>query len=107
MPDQFLTDERPANRKGDATHTEVTTGAVTTPVAAANPDRRYLLIQNIGPGAGVFLRFDEAVAVVDEGLRLLVGESFEWPRSANNALYRGPVNAISLAGTEVLLVSEA
>lgn len=107
MADQFYTDERAGNRKGDVTHTEVAIAGASTLIAAENADRRYLMLQNIGPGAAVFLRFDEGVAVVDEGFSLAVGESFEWPRSANNALYRGDVNGISAAGTETVLVSEA
>ncbi len=105
MPDQFYTDERGDSRKGDVAHTEVTVGVASTQIVAANPNRRYLLIQHVGTNP-VFLRFDETAAVLNEGFRLTAGEIFEWP-GPNNALYREAVNGIVLAGTEDLLVAEA
>ncbi len=106
MPDLFYTDARGGNRTGDVTHSEVSVGTGTTEIAAENADRRYLLIQNIGANP-VFLRFDEGSAVLNQGFSLAAGEHFEWPRSANNALYRGQVNGIVAAATENVLVSEA
>lgn len=106
MADQFYTDARGGNRTGDVTHSEVSVADSTTEIAAANPDRRYLLIQNAGANP-VFLRFDETDAILNEGFSLAAGDHFEWPRSANNALYRGQVNGIVAAATELVLVSEA
>lgn len=106
MPNQFLTDERGDNRSGDITHSTVAVGVASTAIAAANPNRRYLLLQNVG-AAPVFLRFDETAAVLNEGFSLAAGAIFEWPRDANNALYREAVNGIVAAGTEDVLVSEA
>lgn len=76
-------------------------------LALANPNRRWMILQNIGPGGDIFIRFDETPSIVDEGLRLSIGESFRWPRNANNALYRGPVTGVSAAASETVLVSEA
>lgn len=106
MPNQFYTDERGDSRTGDVTHSEVSVGTATTEVAAENPNRRYLLIQNAGANP-VFLRFDETPAILNEGFSLAAGDHFEWPRDANNALYRGQVNGIVAAATELVLVSEA
>jgi hypothetical protein len=77
-----------------------------TLIAAANANRRYLLLQNVSAQA-VFLRFDEGAAVLNQGFSLAAGASFEWPRDANNALYRGVVNGIVAATTSAVLVSEA
>lgn len=75
-------------------------------VAAADPTRRYLLIQNVGVQP-LFLRFDEGAAVASEGYRLAQGEWWEWPNSSNNALYRGVVAGVVAAATSLVLISEA
>ena len=84
-------------------HTQPSISTSSAAVAAANANRRYLLIQNIG-AATVFLRFG-AAAVADQGVSLAPGAAYEMSAPGGN-LYRGAINGITVSGTSTVLVTE-
>lgn len=75
----------------------VAVNAASTQVAAANPMRRYLLIQNKDAALDVAVTVDGSAATAAGGVRLLPGESLELngraPTAAINAISPGGVNA--------------
>ena len=86
------------------THTKATIGATTTAVIAANSNRKYLLLIN-DSDAAVYLKCG-ADAVMSEGIRINAsGGSYEMSATIGN-LYLGVINAISAAGSKLVLVSE-
>lgn len=86
-----------------AAFTQVTlnTAAAQT-VLAANPARKYALIQNNGTGPARF-RWDGTAPTTTAGIQLLPGASypFEGPE-----LYRGLIQGIEVSGTPVIDVVE-
>lgn len=63
--------------------TQVNQGAASGAIIAANPLRRYLLISNTHATQRVSLAFG-AAAVIDTGITLQAGQSYEMSESAGN-----------------------
>ena len=92
-------------------HTQPTVGAASTLVLAANDERRYALIQNLG-NEPVYLNVG-AAAVLNQGIQLPgvdgdgnVCGAYEMHEGAGN-LSRLIINGISVGGGDVQLVTEA
>lgn len=80
------------NVNGAFTHTTPTVTNASTTLKAANPNRRYILIQNNDASGIVYVRFDGATATATNGLKLAPGQSYE----ASNF---GPTGAITAIGS--------
>lgn len=86
-----------------ATHAKITAAITSTAAAAANADRKYLLLVN-DSDATIYVKMG-AAAVANEGIRINAnGGSYEMSSTIGN-LYTGAVNCIS-AGGKTLLVTE-
>lgn len=86
------------------THSAVTVGATTTKVLDANTARKYVILVN-DSDAVLYIKIG-ANAVMNEGIRINAnGGSYEMSINLGN-LGTGQVNAISQAGSKVLLVTE-
>ena len=84
------------------THTPVTVGAGTTAVAAANADRKWLLLVN-NSDETIYVKLG-AAAVAGQGIRInAAGGSLEL---TGGSLYVGAVNGICASGGKVVLVTE-
>jgi hypothetical protein len=84
------------------THTAVTVGAATTAVAAANADRKWLLIIN-NSDETIYLKLG-AAAVLNQGIRInAAGGALEL---TGGSIYVGAVNGICASGGKVALVTE-
>ena len=84
------------------THTAVTVANATTAVAAANADRKWLLIVN-NSDETIYLKLG-AAAVLNQGIRInAAGGALEL---TDRSLYLGAVNGICASGGKVALVSE-
>lgn len=55
----------------------ITTGGTSQQVLAANPSRRYLLVQNLST-TDLWLRFAVAAVTDQPSIRLVAGATFEW-----------------------------
>lgn len=87
------------------THSDVTIGATSAQVVAANAGRKYLLVQNDHATQTLWLKFG-AAAVVNEGIRVGAGEAREFsPAKWNND--PRVLNGIASGAGTVVLVSEA
>lgn len=95
--------DRDADVKNTLTHTKATVGATTTAALAANADRKYALFIN-DSDATLYLKVGVA-AVMNEGIRLIAGASYEMSYRIGNLDARA-VNAISAAGNKLILVTE-
>jgi len=85
------------------TETVVSVGATSTPVLAANPNRKYARFINDSDTV-IYLKI--GTAVLNEGLRLNAnGGMFEMTRPTGN-LVLGAINGISSVGGKNLLVCE-
>ena len=83
------------------THAPVTVGAVTTAVAAANANRRWLLIVNDSDET-MYVKLG-AAAVMNQGIRInSAGGALEL---VDASLYLGAVNGIYASGGKVALVT--
>lgn len=86
------------------THTTATATTTTGAMLAANTDRQYALIQNVG-AAPVFLKVG-AVAVANQGIMLQAnGGAYEMSAAAGN-LATGAVNGITASGSSAVTVTE-
>ena len=85
------------------THTWPVIANVTTVALAANANRLYALFVNDGTEP-IYLKLGVA-AVMNQGIRLQVGGSYEMSRELGN-LYVGAVNGICASGGMTLLVTE-
>lgn len=84
------------------THTPVTVANATTAVAAANADRKWLLIIN-NSDETIYLKLG-AAAVLNQGIRINAsGGSLEL---TGGSIYVGAVNGICASGGKVALVTE-
>ena len=87
-------------------HTVASVDDSNTVVVVAAPNRKYLRIRNTHPTISVWLVVDGA-GVVNTGIKLLAGETFEMTRAKNN-IDPSAVNGIgSAAGPAVVLVTQA
>lgn len=92
-------------RKTSLVHTAPTIATASTTLAlAANPDRTYALFINDGITNIVYLKVG-AAAVLREGIRLALGESYEMSAAKGN-LSTEAVNGIAAAADIELLVTE-
>lgn len=80
--------------------------AATTEIVDANPDRKYLRIQNDDGALTVWCKVGVA-AVLNQGIKLGPGESYEMRADMNNVDPRVVNGIASAAGPAVVLVSEA
>ncbi|GAG85068.1 unnamed protein product, partial [marine sediment metagenome] len=85
------------------THTWPVIANVTTVALAANANRLYALFVNDGTEP-IYLYLG-AAAVMNRGIRLQVGGSYEMSREIGN-LYIGAINGICASGGMTLLVTE-
>lgn len=85
------------------TTTLVTVGTVDTLVLAANPKRRYLLIQRGTTIGRVFMKLSAGAATVTNGLLMRENAYFEreYPY-----IYTGEVRAITVDSSKLLYVTE-
>jgi hypothetical protein len=75
----------------------VNLGAGSTPLLAANANRKYLLIQNQSPTEDIYIRTDGGAAVADKtAFKLSGGQTWEPPVAPT-----GAINAIRGAGVAV------
>ena len=68
-------------------------GTVSASAVAANGNRKFLRLQNMGTG-DVHIRLGTAVAVSNEGIRLAAGGSYEMSFGAGN-VYSGAITGIA------------
>lgn len=88
-------------------HTVASVDNTDTVVVAAAPNRKYLKIQNTHATVSVWLIVGGGAGVVNTGIKILAGESYEMTRAANN-IDPGAVNGIgSAAGPAAVLVTQA
>ena len=73
-------------------------------LAAANPNRKYMLITNDGSNV-VYLRFGTAEAGQNEGIRLGAGGTYEMKRSDGN-LWGGQINVRAVTGASKVIYME-
>lgn len=86
-------------------HTAVSVGNTSTAVLSHDDYRRYVLLQN-DSDAVLYLKFDGAAAVMNEGFRLGIGEKIEFSGLLNNAVAPTlEIRAISAVGSKNLLVT--
>lgn len=85
-------------------HTAITVGTGSTALLAANPARKYALLVN-DSDAVVYI-FIGGAAVMNQGIRLNAsGGAYEMAEVYGNLDTRA-INAISAAGTKLMLMSE-
>lgn len=87
-------------------HTVASVDNTDTVVVAAAPNRKYLKIQNTHATVSVWIVIGGA-GVVNTGIKILAGDSYEMTRAANN-IDPGAINGIgSAAGPAIVLVTQA
>lgn len=87
-------------------HTAVDVDDSDTAVVAAATGRKYLKIQNTHATIDVWILIG-AAAVVNTGIKILAGESYEMTRAANNVDPQAVKGIGSAAGPAVVLVTQA
>lgn len=65
------------NTAGAFTNTQVTVTSSSTTIDAANPARRYLLIQNNDATGDIYVRLDGVAATLTTGVKIPAGGSYE------------------------------
>ncbi len=91
------------NVNGAFTHASVAVSTTSVQLAAANPNRRYLLIQNNDSVVDIWFRLDGATAVYGDGIKLSAGSTYEVQGYAPT----GKVTAIGTgAGTPNIKITE-
>lgn len=89
------------DENGAFTQVAVTVNATTTQIAAANPARRYLLIQNKDAGLKINVTVNGSAATVGLGLSVAPGDgSLEF----NGRCPTGAINAISAGGANANVI---
>lgn len=91
------------NVNGAFSHAVVATSTTSVQLAAANAQRRYLLIQNNDTAADVYVRLDGAAATVGSGIKLAAGGS---SLELQGYVPTGQINAITAGSTANLIVVE-
>lgn len=76
----------------------INSGTVSAQLVAANPDRKYLRVQNESD-SNVWLQLGTAAAVANEGVRVAAGAAFEMTRGQAN-VWSGAVQAIGTAASK-------
>lgn len=83
----------------------VAVGTATGAVLAANPGRRYLLLQNDGT-TDIYVKLGTSAAVLNTGIRLVAGGgAYEMSRGAAN-VYPGAIQGIAGAQATRLMYTE-
>lgn len=82
----------------------VTVGAADTLVLAANPNRKFLLIQRGTTIGRVFVKFSAGAATVTNGVLFREDIMFTMPFEGN--IYTGEIRGISVGSSKILYVTE-
>lgn len=91
------------NVNGAFTHSSVAVSSSSVQLLAANPNRRYLLLQNLDSVVNVWIRLDGATATYGDGIELAAGSTFEIQGYAPT----GKITAIGTgAGTPNIKITE-
>lgn len=90
--------------KRTPTHTAITVGAATTVIAAANANRKYLLMVN-DSNEDIYIKLG-APGVLNEGIRINLGGGNYEISIRNGNSYLGAINGICASGAKILLVTE-
>ena len=90
---------------GSVSHGTVAVGTASIAVMAANPDRKYALLQNDGT-VDIYIKLGTAAAVLNTGVRVLAnGGTYEMTRGAAS-VWNGAVQGISTIAAMRMLVTE-
>lgn len=84
-------------------HYTVTVGTTTIQLIAANPNRKYLIIQNVSSNI-LYMKYN-ASAVSNQGIRLVASSAYEMSNTQGN-LTTTLINGIASAASSIILLTE-
>lgn len=87
------------------TSTVVSVTTSSTLVLAANPNRKFLSLRRGTTIGRMFIHFDASPATITNGDLMRENEYLMMP-TANNEIYLGEINAITLTGSKFLYITE-